>query len=817
MKAELAIAQLAIVDGAWQDAPDNIAYFDAAALFEGNLERGNLYLVVEVEGEPEGRDELARELIETARREYAASRGSIAGSLMQALRAVNEFLYNTNATLPRELRRIAGMTAAVLRSDELFIAQGGPGATCLMRGQVLQRYPAESGWFEADETIVNEWLAARNFGTPGEVPLGMRRNYTPDLFHISLQPGDVMLLATRALVHLLTHEELLDTVAHRHPDEIVASLEDLTGASDLSIIALRLGDARAPAPVAPMETTPTEIEPPVVPLNVQDDELEIGSIPASSATLPPRSNLLPPVELPAPPPASPPVPALEDSDQALQRARQDLAAEHARQRSAAWRVRSEQLRAGILRGTSATMGTLAGLTGRVNWTGMGQAADRAIDGVGRGVLRGIVAAIRLLTPGDPKTEKPTAAPAPRRLQTAWKLAALVVPILLIIAGLTMWFVYRAEQRTAHERKLAQLTTTITQEMENAKRLAPTDRAGARTAAQNAVTSAEQLRALTPNDARASQLYYQARDLLDTLNGVAVLNAAPLLITFADPKTKATRVIVRTPDLFILDRGAQRVYRYQLNDLGAGATPTPADGVILKPGDRIEKRYDDRAETRTVGELFDLFWVDAGRLVALDRTGVFYQYDPGRGTWVWRAVSDPAAWARATMGVTYANNLYLLDASRPQILRYVTAAADIAAWSAATTYFAPGVPPPDLTTVIDAAIDGDVWLLRDNGSLLRYNQGKPNELVLSGIEVPITKPSALFTSEKVSNLYIADAGNQRLVQIDKTTGKFARQFKPSAQDRDVFKALQTFTVDEPNKRFFFVNDNKVYAATIPPAQ
>ncbi|MCI0477171.1 MAG: hypothetical protein L0Y55_13060, partial [Anaerolineales bacterium] len=258
MKSEINVAQLSIVDGAWQEAPDNLACFDAAALFDGNVERGNLYVVVEVAGEPEGRDALARELIETTRREYAATRGSIALGLMQAVRAANDFFYDTNANAAPEARRIAGVTAAILREDELFIAQGGPGMTCLVRGNVLTRYPEEAPWFNADEAAVAEWLGSRSFVTPGEVPIGMRRNYTPDIFHTTLRPGDVAALATRALAHLLTREELVDTLAQRHPDEIVAALEDLAGAADLSVIVLRVaGETPAPISVPPSVSAPT--------------------------------------------------------------------------------------------------------------------------------------------------------------------------------------------------------------------------------------------------------------------------------------------------------------------------------------------------------------------------------------------------------------------------------------------------------------------------------------------------------------------------------------------------------------------------------
>jgi hypothetical protein len=67
---------------------------------------------------------------------------------------------------------------------------------------------------------------------------------------------------------------------------------------------------------------------------------------------------------------------------------------------------------------------------------------------------------------------------------------------------------------------------------------------------------------------------------------------------------------------------------------------------------------------------------------------------------------------------------------------------------------------------------------------------------------------------MSSIYIADAGNQRIVQIDKTSGKFQRQFKPRGQDRDAFKSLKTLTVDEANKKFFFINGSQAYLATIP---
>ena len=68
---EISRAQLAILDGSWQERPDTLATFEAGAT------RGTLYISVEVIGDAPERDALAREMIETAQKNYAGSRGSI--------------------------------------------------------------------------------------------------------------------------------------------------------------------------------------------------------------------------------------------------------------------------------------------------------------------------------------------------------------------------------------------------------------------------------------------------------------------------------------------------------------------------------------------------------------------------------------------------------------------------------------------------------------------------------------------------------------------------------------------------------------------
>lgn len=799
VKLEFAVAQLSFVDGSWQDTPDNIATFEESSLFSDGVARGSLYVVTEVAGEVEGRDHLARELIDTVRREYAAIRGSIAHALADAVRAANEFFYTINANLPPEARRIAGITAAVLRDNELFSAQAGPGLACLMRGNELRRYPDTSPWYMSDDAAVADWLSSRDFQTPGAVPIGIRRNYMPDLFHAWLNPGDVIVLSTRFLVHLLSIEELKDTLANRHPDQIVKSLEELAGASDLSVIVLGAsGENVSPEPANAEATFP-----PFAPLLPTEEEY---------LDFPWINNARPPVVETPPLPVVdttpvqlvenvPPIP-IEPTEEELAQQRQ--LEELARQRELARKQQQEeqarerraQIQSGVLRVGAGVTGGLAQAFGRINGAAIGNVADRTIDGLVRGIAKTIVFLIRAVVPGEPEEESRREVSPVR--STAWQLASIVFPILLIALGVFTWVSYRTDQQRLQIQAINQLIDDANKTLVTAKALAGSDRNKARDMGQNAINLAQQARTKSNNDPRASKVYYDAQDFLDGLNGILVLFMQPPFLTFTDPQSNPTRIVTHYPDIFVFDRGASSIYRYTISDTTTSAVPT--SNAILKTGDKVGER--------TVGPLMDMMWIDSNRLLALDRNGVFWKYDPGRSVWEFKTITDSGAWQRVNLATSYAGNLYLLDATNKQILKYVPVGDW---WTSPVTFFNPGVNP-DLASVVDVTIDGDVWMLRNTGSILKCSVARCTDQPIAELDTPISKPVSLFTSPTLAGLYIADGGNQRIVQMDKATGKFARQFKPRGQDRDAFKALKAFTVDD--KRFYFVNGNQADFANIP---
>ncbi|MCA9920648.1 MAG: hypothetical protein KC445_21995, partial [Anaerolineales bacterium] len=83
------------------------------------------------------------------------------------------------------------------------------------------------------------------------------------------------------------------------------------------------------------------------------------------------------------------------------------------------------------------------------------------------------------------------------------------------------------------------------------------------------------------------------------------------------------------------------------------------------------------------------------------------------------------------------------------------------------------------------------------------------------DLPFNNPVAIFTKpdEDVQHIYVADAGNQRIVQLNKD-GSFLRQFKPNTEAGVSFTNLQDIYVDEIGGKMFVLDNNNLYLATLP---
>jgi len=144
-----------------------------------------------------------------------------------------------------------------------------------------------------------------------------------------------------------------------------------------------------------------------------------------------------------------------------------------------------------------------------------------------------------------------------------------------------------------------------------------------------------------------------------------------------------------------------------------------------------------------------------------------------------------------------NRLYLLDKKNNQIYRYNKSADS---FPKAQVWLK---EKEDFSNAVNMAIDGHIYVLKSNGELLKFLKGRKQEFKLEIIEPALEQPIKVIVSSELKYIYIFEPSKQRLVVFDKT-GQFLLQYQS-----DQLTDLKDFTVDEVNRKIYFLNGTSVY--------
>ena len=147
--------------------------------------------------------------------------------------------------------------------------------------------------------------------------------------------------------------------------------------------------------------------------------------------------------------------------------------------------------------------------------------------------------------------------------------------------------------------------------------------------------------------------------------------------------------------------------------------------------------------------------------------------------------------------TYLGNFYLVD-TQGGILKYAVTENGFGK----TNYFTSGINP-DLSHAVSLTIDGSLWILSSDGTILKFTKGKPDTFTLSGLDKQLHGPTHIVTSVDDNNIYVLDSGNARFVIFDKT-GKYLAEYQSQQ-----IKEAKDRTVDEKNKKADFLVGNDLY--------
>jgi DNA-binding beta-propeller fold protein YncE len=194
------------------------------------------------------------------------------------------------------------------------------------------------------------------------------------------------------------------------------------------------------------------------------------------------------------------------------------------------------------------------------------------------------------------------------------------------------------------------------------------------------------------------------------------------------------------------------------------------------------------------------------------SGGLLEYNPSWGLAA-LPIASKDTWGLPVAVNSYFGNLYVLDTQANQVLRYVPTTEDYS--NAAEPYFSPDAAV-DLTGAVDMAIDGYIYVLYADGTIRKFEGGVPVEFQVTEIDKPLNRASAIYAApdDIAQYIYVADAGNARVVQLNKD-GRFMRQFKPRDEDKVDLSTLRSIFVDELTGKLYLLNDHTLYVANITP--
>lgn len=140
-----------------------------------------------------------------------------------------------------------------------------------------------------------------------------------------------------------------------------------------------------------------------------------------------------------------------------------------------------------------------------------------------------------------------------------------------------------------------------------------------------------------------------------------------------------------------------------------------------------------------------------------------------------------------------NRIYMIDTAQGRVISYAASERD---FSKPTVSIA---PTEDLKKASDLAIDGNIYIAT-NGTILKYNSGAKQEF--SPAIKDLSSTTKLYTQVDYNYIYILDAGNKRIVVLNKDGSMVS-----TITSKD-FDNLKDFAIEENSRTIFVLNGNNL---------
>jgi hypothetical protein len=378
--------------------------------------------------------------------------------------------------------------------------------------------------------------------------------------------------------------------------------------------------------------------------------------------------------------------------------------------------------------------------------------------------------------------------------------AIGIPLLIAFVVVSFYLQHGASQ---------QREALIDQAYRAAEVARQADDGEARIRWDEALRAAEDALVVAPDDQELIALRIEARDKLDALEGAV----RPELVMLWDyGGGRGRKIAVSRMQVYALDPTQGQVTQHTLNQSRQSVTDDQLT-LVAYEGQRVGDEE--------IGKLRDIVWLSAGgawtvdALIILTEGDGLLQHSLAWGlSWVPFDTQEGPNDVRVLR--PYDGKLYALDPEGSQVWRFHYTGDG---FGKAEGYFA--APAPDLSTAVDMAIDGAVYVLLANGQIYKFFGGEQQPYQLNGLPQPLSRPVALVSEGDAASgaLYIADADTQSIVALTKS-GEFIYQIKNPAlsagsANGNVLVGLETLAIDSESRTLYILSNGRLYAAALPP--
>jgi len=280
----------------------------------------------------------------------------------------------------------------------------------------------------------------------------------------------------------------------------------------------------------------------------------------------------------------------------------------------------------------------------------------------------------------------------------------------------------------------------------------------------------------------SQQYYETGQGLESLNPTLSQDnyqkAAKLL---QNGETKLKKGTTEYQQVDALLSKVQEAMQGGSSGTTASATPvSPADNSLLAIA-----QANSNAAAFGDGST-DIYMITTSEVISVSKS------DGSKKT----VIKNKGDWSSPKAVVPYEGNIYILD-PKNGVLKYTPTGDGFGK----SDYFQGN--GPDLSQATSMAIDGSIWILLNNGTILQYTSGKSNGLKVTGLDTPMKQPTKIVTDIAMEHVYVLDPSTNRINSFDKH-GAFQH-----AYTNPILAKAADFTVSEKDKTILVLSGGKVW--------